>query len=159
MKPLFCVLLLLLTSCSRGYFGVETRYHLFYDIPSVQVATPDPQTACPPIGQSLFVHWNLKKIYSCYENWEIRLKIRFSYGCDEEILIPITKYRNGYTYYLLKENYDRKGSILTFQAELIADSTCIEIQKHPLWCERIQFDCNDERSEDSDVEALEGSAE
>lgn len=137
MRAAFLLLLVLFSGCSKRHLGLETRYHLLYDLPSVQVGAPDPEQQCPPIGQSLYVHWRLKNLYSLYKNWSIHLYIRFGFCPDESLDIPLQSSKGSYTYSLLGKEYDNKGGIITYRAELIGDGQCLEVVTHPLWCERI----------------------
>lgn len=142
MKKLW-FLVLLLASCSRERLTVYTEDVVVENLASYIVQTPDPRKFYPFYGQQLMVSWNLDRS-AHWEASHVLLRIQFACGEDELVDIPCGRRKGYYIYRLMNQDYDERGAILSFVADLYEGECFIEEWRHPLFEERIELEEEEE---------------
>lgn len=153
LKNYFSLLLclLILNSCaSKDTLSAFTEYVTREQLASYIIGTPDPALNSPPVGQKLYISWNLPLEYNDCELF-IKLKIRFKDKSEIEEWIKINKRSGTYVYALLNKEYFNRKGFLSYKIELYGNDLLIKEWCHQMWVEIIKFpneeDCKDAKAE------------
>lgn len=138
MRLIVIAATLLLTGCRQPQLHLFSNYITLESLASYHVRTPDPALLCPPLGQRLFVEWNIKK---CHFSPDMVIKLSLHFGDHTTATETITLLKaHGRSVYELKDAafFSKKG-IVAYKAELMLDSQVIDEWRHLLWVDRITF--------------------
>lgn len=133
------LLLFLASSCGTG-ISVQNQYFSREDLASFKVGTPDPMRNCPPIGQRLIVQWKYPQEMMAYEDFKLVMTVRLRDYTEEQIIIPINRFRGTYIYELVNQRYFDSCGIATYKIETWACGRLIKVWRHQLWTELITID-------------------
>ena len=136
----FLLIALLGSSCSKYYLSVQQQYVDINYLASVQVNTPDPRKAKPPLGQMLIIDWHVPpRILKQHPQVVLDL-ILWDYS-TKIVTIPLKGQLNYTTYKLLNEEYEKVGGILTYKAQIVTeDGKVFRESKHQLWVKLITIE-------------------
>ncbi len=137
--------LLLLTAllgsgCSKYYLSVQQQWIDINYLASVQVNTPDPRKAKPPLGQMLIIDWYIPSEILKQKPSVVLDLILWDYSA-KTVTIPIKSQLNYTTYELLNEEYEKTEGILTYKARIVTeDGKTFRESKHQLWVNLINIE-------------------
>jgi hypothetical protein len=137
---LFLFIALLGSSCSKYYLSVQQQWVDINYLASVQVNTPDPRKANPPLGQMLIIDWHIPpRVLKQHPKVVLDL-ILWDYT-TRTVTIPIKGQLNYTTFELLNEEYEKVGGILTYKAQIVTeDGRVFRESKHQLWVNLITIE-------------------
>jgi len=141
----YMLLFLFLVSCSR-YVEVKRLKVNSRTLASSWVNSPDPAKENPPLGEMLFIDWQVPG-QLLYRNPELKLYVIYWDNQEKVYTWPINR-RKGYeTFSLLDEDFIRTGGFLTYRAEIVTEDGCIYRDwKHQLWVNLIKMDNEETQS-------------
>jgi len=136
--PIFAFLFLLLfTSCETSYLSVDKEFVDKGTLASTFVKSPDPAQETPPNGVRLWVSWNYP--LSLWQKGSI-LYLKVVYGNYERGVFsyPIDFHKGEVSFEWLNQDYEEKGGLLTYFAEVVTPSgETLSLWKHQMWFELI----------------------
>lgn len=140
--------LLFLSACAPSGLSVRVDYLNHDTLASYHVNTPDPRLCCPPLGERLVISWSLSRETLDQQLTELVVNIRLRNHTSVDERLTICEPTGSFTYTLLDDNYFSCGGILAYQAQIVQGETVIDVWKHQIWTELIQFDDLEEDQED-----------
>lgn len=132
-------LLFLCAGCCQPHLIVRNDYLTIDRYASYHVETPDPRLACPELGQMLTVIWHISDVFPEGSPFSLLISIRFGNLEHTEIAVPINQSQGFYRYRLTDSDYWEKEGILAYKIELISQGRVIDVWRHQLWVELIEF--------------------
>ncbi|MDF2550265.1 MAG: hypothetical protein K0S07_1332 [Chlamydiales bacterium] len=140
----FFLLLLLFPSCYRKRLDVLSQPIDRKYLASTIVNTPDWRKDQPDIGQCLIVRWSLPDRLLKGGPIELRLQVIFRSLATEEKTIAVNAPRGYFYYPIVNDDYQERGGLLTYHAELTQNEERIADWRHQMWFELIRFPEGDE---------------
>jgi hypothetical protein len=134
-RAIFIAMALVLAACHRSPITCRSEYLYPPYLASVQVNTPDPMTGCF-LGQQVIVKWDLPRRFQG-EELTLLFHIRFGNREQETLSVPINSHAGWWVYRLMNADYECKGGILSFQAQIIYQDAVVAEWNHYLWAEII----------------------
>jgi hypothetical protein len=127
------ILMFFLPGCRQYYLSVCQEWIDVRYLASSHVSTPDPRQEHPPVGQKLILDWRVpKEIFN--EKPEVVLDLILWDYTTRQVRIPIKRRMDFTTYWLLDEEYEKTGGILTYKATIETETGKIFREwKHQLW--------------------------
>ncbi len=127
------IVMFFLPGCRQYYLAVCQEWIDVRYLASSHVSTPDPRQEHPPVGQKLIVDWRVpKEIFN--EKAEVVLDLILWDYTTRQVRIPIKRRMDFSTYWLLDEEYQKTGGILTYKATIQTENGIIFREwKHQLW--------------------------
>ena len=147
-KFFFPLLLMLLVGCERYYLGVKRASVGGETLASRFVGSPDPRLKDPPVGQKLFVEWNLAR----KQDVTLKLYLLFKDYSQETVVYEIGERRGIYVYSLMGGKFLEKGGLMTYKAELVKEDKVIKTWEQQLWTKLIEIEEDQFDLEQSSVE-------
>lgn len=135
-----CLVLLLLTSCSRAPLSVQTDYWGPKDLASYIIDTPDPRKQESLFGERIYISWSLT--LKQLEKQPVILTAIVRLKNDEEFKkeYSITKQSGDMMIPVVGDDYYVKGGILSYQVTLKAQDELISESHHRFWVEKIKLE-------------------
>jgi hypothetical protein len=139
-----------LPGCRQYYLSVCQEWIDIRYLASSHVSTPDPRQEHPPVGQKLILDWRVpKEIFN--EKPEVVLNLILWDYTTRQVRIPIKRRMDFSTYWLLDEEYQKTGGILTYKATIETQNGKIFREwKHQLWVNLITINQEEEKTESAE---------
>jgi len=138
MKQLLLAATLFLTSCSGADLSVRSEYYSREHLASVRVDTPDPRKDTNSFGQRLIINWKVSEETFQKAPLELVLHVMLKNGEEKTSKVLLSK-REGQTFYTIFGNdYQKKGGLQSYKAELQSGGKVLTRSKHKLWVDKIQ---------------------
>lgn len=116
-----------------------SEYVTVNSLASYHIDTPDPLLNNPPVGQRLFISWDLPKTYGCYEDLHMELFIRFRNREQDSLNIKLCNLSGTYVYGLYNDDFFKKDGILTYKILLMGGGEVLDEWRHQIWVDMISF--------------------
>ncbi len=144
------ILMFFLPGCRQYYLSVCQEWIDIRYLASSHVSTPDPRQEHPPVGQKLILDWRVpKEIFN--EKPEVVLNLILWDYTTRQVRIPIKRRMDFSTYWLLDEEYQKTGGILTYKATIETQNGKIFREwKHQLWVNLITINQEEEKTESAE---------
>ncbi len=144
------ILMFFLPGCRQYYLSVCQEWIDIRYLASSHVSTPDPRQEHPPVGQKLILDWRVpKEILN--EKPEVVLNLILWDYTTRQVRIPIKRRMDFSTYWLLDEEYQKTGGILTYKATIETQNGKIFREwKHQLWVNLITINQEEEKTESAE---------
>ncbi|HEY2811050.1 MAG TPA: hypothetical protein VGJ00_06665 [Rhabdochlamydiaceae bacterium] len=137
---LFILIALLGSGCGKYYLSVQQQWIDVNYLASAQINTPDPEKANPPAGQMLIIDWRVPQSL-LKQKPQVLLDLIYWDYTTKTIAIPVKGTMNYTTYSLLNQEYEKKGGILTYKAQIVTDEGKVfKESKHQLWVNLINVE-------------------
>jgi hypothetical protein len=139
MRYTLFLLLVILSGCCQNHLSVQTQYVTHEMLASYHVGTPDPNLACPTIGQRLLVNWRIPDEWIQHDDTHLEIFLRYRNRQEGRMSYPLRECRGLYIVNVLNEEYCKTQGILSYKIDLIVDGEIVEEWRHQLWAELIHF--------------------
>ncbi len=138
-KIIFALLLFLSLSACRTYsrVSISSEYVTLEQLASYRVGTPDPALNAPPVGQKVYIRWNLPEFAG--QQLSCKLYLRFKDRSEAIETIQLSDYYGIYVYSLLNQEYFARQGILSYKVEIFVDDALVEECRHHMWVDLINF--------------------
>lgn len=135
---LIFVLCLGLSSCrAHSKIVVSSEYVTHEDLASFRVGTPDPALNRPPVGQKIYIRWNLPDLAEKPLTCKLYLRFRDRSEAVESIELP--HHYGIHVYALMDQLYFTRRGILSYKVEIFAADKLVEECRHHMWVDLITF--------------------
>jgi hypothetical protein len=133
----FWIILVLFCSCRR--LDVERRFVDQRNLASTFVGSPDPLQTHPPVGEQLWVYWNIPANL-IKDDLTLTVKIIFKNLEEDRVAYLVTRRHGRYVYSLLDQDYKKKGGILAYEAEVTdGGGAVIKLVTSQMWFRPIKL--------------------
>jgi len=107
---------------------------------STHVNTPDFRRECPPNGKMVVAEWWIPQRLLDYEP-VLRIHMLFHDFTEKCVEYPVTATVGYETYFLIDEEFEETGGILSYRGEIIScDGEIFRCWEHQLWVQLIAFE-------------------
>lgn len=131
MRLLLVLLSFVLVGCCYSELDVRSEPLFPSHLASSHVRTPDPLKACF-VGEQLVIYWHLPRKYEC-DTLTLQIDARTRNGFVETKTVTLPG-RKGWTFYrTIGDEYQEKGSLLTYKVTLLVGGTPRNVWRHHLW--------------------------
>ncbi|MCF7852052.1 MAG: hypothetical protein K9M07_02295 [Simkaniaceae bacterium] len=133
---------------------VERHYVDERQLASTFVQSPDPLQKNPPVGEKLWINWNIPS--SAFKSHHVSeddstqiyercgliltLKVIFKDLNEDIVSYPVLSRKGSVVYSLLNQEYEKTGGILTYYAEIATiEGKVLEVYKQQMWFKPIHI--------------------
>lgn len=109
------------------------------DFASSHVKTPDPGFDPSLVGEKLLIAWNLPVESFCNTPTQLKIRLRFRTGQEQEQIVMMQKPKGVWHYPHLGASYREKGPIEAYFVQIMQNNRTLTEHKHALWVEKIVF--------------------
>ena len=131
------MLVVIFSSCSTSYIGVDKIKTDKLTYASRFAKTPDPRTLNPPKGEKLYINWSLPIQFEAYK-YRMQVEIIYRNLTKETLVFPIKRRAGARIIELLGKEFEEKKGFLVYKLQIISvDDEVISDYTHRMWVDLI----------------------
>ena len=123
-----------LSGCTSPYVQAQTLYSSRKNLASYSIDTPDPEKETRRLSQEIWVQWRTPERY---DDLALDTTIRFEDNSEIHNRYPLSGRFGDFLIKISPEDYQTKGSILSYRLLLQRGEETIFETKHKMWVDPI----------------------